>query len=284
MLENWKRERILIWGKTRPELSKTYGELVCTGGVLESSRKLIRLYPIPLRYLDDQIIFQKYQWIEASISRSSSDSRPESYRINLNDIDVKDKIPTIKGNWDKRAEWILHPENIVQSVEKLQHLQKTENRSLGIISPKSITEVTYQPYSLDQRVEWKKTYDAIESRGDLPFLAEEKRDLEPIPPPDYRFKVSFRCNDVECEKDHVFSVLDWEIDALYNALRTRGDSPQLAAVKVKEKLEAICSDNNDRHFFLGNISSHPQVFTIVGLWYPKKSEVLENKMPLLVYG
>src|SRR5690349_10297784 len=58
----WERRRILIWGKTRPELSRNYRETVCTGGVFEDSGRLVRLYPIPLRYLDDEKYFKKYQW------------------------------------------------------------------------------------------------------------------------------------------------------------------------------------------------------------------------------
>ncbi len=130
MAENWKRERILIWGKTRPELSKTYGELVCTGGLLESTKELIRVYPVPLRFLDDELIFKKYQWIEASIAKSSKDTRPESYKIDFNNIEVKETIPITNGSWDKRAEWILDPKNIVASVEEIQELKKpTKNRS-----------------------------------------------------------------------------------------------------------------------------------------------------------
>ena len=68
-----ERKRILIWGKTRPELSRSYHETVCTGGVLADTRRLIRLYPIPLRYLEDDKVFRKYQWIEADIVKSDRD-------------------------------------------------------------------------------------------------------------------------------------------------------------------------------------------------------------------
>ena len=54
----WQRRRILIWGKTCPELSKKYREIVCTGGVFEDTKKLVRLYPIPLRYIDDEKILK----------------------------------------------------------------------------------------------------------------------------------------------------------------------------------------------------------------------------------
>ena len=41
----WQRRRILIWGKTRPELSKKYREIVCTGGVFEDTKKTRPLIP-----------------------------------------------------------------------------------------------------------------------------------------------------------------------------------------------------------------------------------------------
>jgi len=41
-----KKERVLITVKTYPTLSSTYGELVCTAGIMESTGELLRIYPI----------------------------------------------------------------------------------------------------------------------------------------------------------------------------------------------------------------------------------------------
>ena len=77
MAEHWERRRILIWGKTRPELSAKYREIVCTGGVFEDTKCLVRLYPIPLRYLEDERV--------AFVSKSPKDPRPETalHRIGI---------------------------------------------------------------------------------------------------------------------------------------------------------------------------------------------------------
>ena len=141
MQGKWERRKILIWGKTRPELSKTYREIVCTGGVFADTKQLVRLYPIPLRYMDDEKIFKKYQWIEAWVTKSSSDPRPESYKIRADEIDVFGTIKTTSGNWDARAEWVMQNRNIFSSVEALQRQQLEDRTSLGLVKPKRILDV-----------------------------------------------------------------------------------------------------------------------------------------------
>lgn len=271
----WQRRKILIWGKTRPELSKTYREIVCTGGVFEDTKRLVRLYPIPLRYMDDEKYFGKYQWIEANVAQSSSDSRPESYKIRADGITVFETIKTKPdGNWDARAEWIMHEGNVFQSVESLQSQQQRDNTSLGLISPKSISKIYAASYTQKEKDDFWEKYKHTVKQRELPLDSETQREIKPLTPPDYRFKIKFRCNDEDCHQEHDFSVLDWEFSALYSRLQQQGKVPEQAAQKVVEKLQnSVCSPDKDLYFYLGNISSHPHIFTIVGLWWPKKKNV-----------
>lgn len=274
MQSKWERRKILIWGKTRPELSQKYREIVCTGGVFADTKRLVRLYPIPLRYMDDEKYFKKYQWIEAYVTRSSSDSRPESYKIRPDGIEVFDTIRTKPGgNWDDRAEWIMYKKNIFQSVEALQEQQKVDHTSLGLIRPKLITNVIPQKYGQTERDRFWEKYKNAVAQMELPIDPENRREIKPLIPPDYRFKIQFRCDDERCEQDHIFSILDWETDALYFKLRQQGKSSFEASKAIVDKLEnQVCSPDKDLHFFLGNISTHPNIFTIVGLWWPKKKK------------
>src|SRR6476660_5925321 len=87
-----RREKILIWAKTYPELSSRYLETVCTAGMLPSGKPL-RLYPIPYRYLaGDKEQFKLYQWITADIQKKPDDSRPESFRIDCDSIESGEEI------------------------------------------------------------------------------------------------------------------------------------------------------------------------------------------------
>ena len=46
----WQEKRALIIGRASPEPSRKHIETVCTGGITEQG-DVLRLYPIPLRYL-----------------------------------------------------------------------------------------------------------------------------------------------------------------------------------------------------------------------------------------
>src|SRR5437764_13546241 len=106
-MATWERKRILIWGKTRPELSRSHKETVCTGGVFEDTKKFVRLYPIPLRFLNDERYFKKYQWIEADVRKARLDARPESYNIRADSIQLGETIPPESGDWSRGAEWLM---------------------------------------------------------------------------------------------------------------------------------------------------------------------------------
>jgi hypothetical protein len=271
----WEQREILIWGKTRPEISKTYREIVCTGGVFREDRRLVRIYPVPLRYLEDEKMFRKYQWIRAYITKAPSDPRPESYKIRYGDIEVLDRIPTERGgNWDKRAAWIMNQENIVASVEELQAQQRATGRSLALMRPLKVIDVAADRLSPREREGFWSRYKSAVAQMDLPLDPETGREIKPLSPPDYRFRIEFRCDDSRCTKPHAFSVLDWELDALYFRQR-QSRSDQQAARDVLAKLRETCGPDRDLHFFLGNISSHQQTFTIVGLWSPKRKEEKE---------
>jgi hypothetical protein len=56
------------------------------------SGKPLRLYPIPYRYLGGEKEFSLYQWITAGIQKKQDDSRPESFRIDCDSIEVGDVI------------------------------------------------------------------------------------------------------------------------------------------------------------------------------------------------
>lgn len=267
----WQRRQILIWGKTRPELSHTYREIVCTGGVFRDSGKLVRLYPIPLRFMDDERLFAKYQWIEADVMRNERDPRPESYKVKFGDIKVLDKVKTKKGgDWSLRAPFVLQTQNVFASVEALKERQAADGTSLGVVRPKCIKSITSQFVGASEKASLMARWDDCRKQVELSLEGEAIRDVTPLQAPDYWYRIAFNCDDARCS-GHEMKVLDWEVDAYYWRRRhEKRESDDRAAKEVLKHLETVTGPQYDTRFFLGNINNHPQNFTIVGLWRPKR--------------
>ena len=269
----WERRQILIWGKTPPELSRSHKETVCTGGVFRDSKHFVRLYPIPLRYLEDDQVFSKYQWIDAYVQKSIKDPRRESFNIRCEDIKVGESIPTNKGDWSRRAEWITEPEgHVFRSVEALQAAHRSAGTSIGLVKPFTIADCRAEAYTTEEQRAFSVKYQGIVAQREITFSPATVRATRPLPPPAFRFKLKFRCDDPACEQDHVFSIFDWEVDALYNRLREDGDNPDQARSKVIAKLrDDVCGAAKDTYLFLGNLAAHPAYFHDCGTVVSEKS-------------
>src|SRR5882672_1255113 len=87
----WTQKRVLIIGRASPEPSKKHIETVCTGGITELG-ELLRLYPISLRYLEEEKRYKQWSWAEFEIRKSPSDKRKESYIVRQDTISVLGQV------------------------------------------------------------------------------------------------------------------------------------------------------------------------------------------------
>jgi hypothetical protein len=156
----WESRRLLIWGTTYPEFSKKYYETVCTGAIDETTGKLLRIYPITLRYQIDR--FKHYQWIRAEVQRNTSDFRPESHRIRQDSIQLEEVIHP-KNGWAERSKWVLTPSNVFASLGDLRAAEERDHTSLGLIKPRSIENVRYQRRPPAEREEWEHAREDADS-------------------------------------------------------------------------------------------------------------------------
>ena len=255
----WEEKEFLICVKTYPEYSITYTETVCTAAVLRETGRLIRLYPIPFRYLLGKHQFKKYQWVQAKIKKNPKDGRPESYRIENDSIRPLGMVDT-KNGWSVRKNLILsQTNNVFGSLEDLQESQLAQGTSLGIIKPREIRKFHVEKKTESELAEEEQKKKRILSQKS--FLV-DKKDLELIP---YRFLISFNCNDPKCA-GHKISILDWEFGELYRKVSTSVDWKE----KMRQKFDQICSGKKDVYFFMGNMASRRQTFCILGIFYPSK--------------
>ena len=257
--------KALIWGKTYPELSGRHVETVCTGAVREDG-KPIRLYPVPLRYLDSSRRYGLYDWIEVRAEKSTSDPRPESFKVVGDSVQVVGHAGT-EGSWRERREYIFRDASWqFGSVAALKDAQRTTQRSLGIVTPGSVERVTVESRPSEEEAAFRAKWKEIEAQRDL--FHPQYKELEYLP---YRIKLAWRCLAPcdECGSEpHEMTVLDWGL----LELARREHSPQKAA----DKLRAITSLGvHDFKIFMGSFRLRPYQFGVIGLWYPKLGEQLE---------
>jgi hypothetical protein len=260
----WKEKDILITVKTYPEYSKKYTETVCTCGILKDTGQMIRINPIKFRYLDGDSRFSKYQWIKAGIKKAKNDARPESYNINDESIELGPIIGTGKSGWVEREKWLLNENNVFNSVEELQVARQSDNISLGVVKPHSISRFKVVSKSENEIKEAELKKKSIMAQLDM---LGEKQDLELLP---YRFILHFSCDHGLCN-GHEFSILDWEIAALYRKAIHREGWKKILEDKV---MNDLCGEKRETYLILGNMAQHQRVFCILGFFWPPKRRQL----------
>jgi hypothetical protein len=265
MPSSFEERRFLIWGKTAPELSSKHFETVCTGAVLEDGNP-IRLYPIPFRYLTDGSRFKKYQWMTAKIKKDTYDTRPESYKIDCDSIELGDLVKPDSDEWAKRAEIMFRNRGWqFVSVDELAAAEASSKLSIGVVDPKEILSVDIVPRSDDEEASFEAKRERVRAKWQAQsegvfeeFLPDELKGLEFIR---NRIQIKWICGSGAV---HKMQVIDWEVIELQ---RKAGDESARQKITGYMDLSKYAI-----RFFLGNLKSHRNRFMIAGLWYPKRRE------------
>lgn len=275
----WERRRLLVWGKTYPEFSKTYYETVCTGAIDETTGRLVRIYPITMRYSENPPSL--YSEIEADIEKNPSDHRPESYRVEQNSIRIVGRLDS-KDGWAARSRWVLAPSNVFRSVETLREAQAANGTSLGLVRPKEIRRIYAKYRSDEERAEWDAQREKALAQRDLFVDVETKtKDLRFVP---IQYRVSFLCEDPACVNGHDLSILDWGIYVLHRKQFAQRGGPQAERDVIGKLTEYTDPTRKDAYFFLGNTLAHPANFMIVGIYYPPIPKPVEAPKQQRLFG
>lgn len=259
-MPSWERRRVLILGKTYPNYSRKYDEVACTGGLVEPSLEMVRLFPVPFRYLDRTDQFTAWQYIEADITRDRSDPRPESYRVDPDSIEVQKTVPSAQH--DLRVRMLRRSPHFCESVEELFRRNEQKKTSLGIVQPLEIINFAVEPRSEQEREEW------LEKEAEI--LAQERMftQLKKLDFPEAKFFIKWRCKDSAC-KTHRMSILQWGIHELARKLTEREDPDGQTKLldKMREQLDA---KKKDIYLFLGNFRAKTYNFGLMDSYSAKK--------------
>lgn len=257
MAGTWTKRRVLIVVRTYPVPANKGSEVSCTAGVT-SEGEWIRLFPVPYRFLQQDKRFTKYQWIDVDTTKATSDSRPESYKLNADSIVTGETIPSSDG-WRARKE-ILKPLMRPSMCAVRREWEASGHPTLGLFKPAKIIRLILEETSPN----WTAQQLAELRQEDL-FHKAPAQELEKLP---FNFKYEYCCSDSEC-KGHSMTCFDWEIGQSYRKWR-EGYGPNWEG-KFRERYEADMIGKLDTHFFVGNLHQHPSSWVIVGLFYPPKA-------------
>ena len=241
--------------KAYPNPVEDLGEAVCTAGV-DRQGNWVRVYPVAFRDVPLDQRFKKYQWIRGRFKKST-DSRPESYDVDHDSIQLLEEVDTAK-HWEKRKTLIAP--HILPSVEALQEAAAQGGRTMAYIRPRGVPELLIEP----REAAWDERRAGLINQ--IPLFGKPKVPLQRIP---FRFAYRYRCDGDQCT-GHDMQVLDWEMHQAYRRWRQEyGDGGWRA--KFIEKFGPSFFARNEVLFNLGNIAAHPQSFCITGLFYPRRA-------------
>lgn len=272
------RLRVLITVTTYPLPSRSYDELVCTAGILETG-EWIRIYPVPLEFMRGMKIKGsmrrfKYTWIELDLNRRIKDDfRPESYSpvdYSFKDLEVFDTLDT-PNFWKARKEICL--KNVYTNLETLiAESREPTNKSLATFKPKKILKFRAVPDDREWKPEWKAQLQQLQLDFENTSESSKERDLIRKLP----FKFYYDFID-ENDKVSKMMIEDWEIGELFwNCLKDSKGDEEAAIEKVKKRYFDTFTLKNDIYLFLGTTNEwhrrrSPNPFVIIGVFYPLKN-------------
>jgi hypothetical protein len=254
--------RLLVTVKAAPNPSEKYGETVCVAGLsLDLDRPgWIRLYPINFRYLDDTLTFKKYDVVRVDALPARTDQRRESWRPIMPGLTVERHLKP----WAPRRQWI--DSQIVDSMCELKADVKVRSdaRSLALVRPREVSDlhIVRHPGWTDQE---QAKIDKYVQQLDLL----DERDRTPLAAPRFKAWYRYRCHDRAC-RGHRQVLLDWEFVVLQRRLVHLADDEACAALRLRFLTE-MCAPDRDVAFYVGNQAKRTNVFSVLGVYYPKKS-------------
>ena len=244
----FQRIKILILCKTYPSPSAKHVETSCVAGMTTEGR-LLRLYPVPFRLMNDRSQFKKWQWIEADIEKSRDDHRPESHRIRADTIAcLGDPIPTTDLWAARRAQLALIPP--FESFTALEQARVANGVTLGLVPAGQVLslEIRAARHSEWTEEERQKLIQQ-QVQGDL-FADREAAALQKLRKIPFDFHYRFRSPTEPVGHENRLKVVDWEAGALFwNVKRRHGDDWQPA---FRDKFGRVLPES-DLKFLLGTI-------------------------------
>lgn len=268
-------QRILILCKTYPSPSARYVETSCVAGMGEGGR-LVRLFPVPFRLVEDDQQFKKWQWISARVRRAQDDARPESYRVSVDTIQLEGEPLPTRDYWIARREAIKDVP-VFNSFEDLDGAREANGVTLGLVRPTKLLGLDITPVDNPDWTEDEKAKLLQEQQqGNLFDAHEDQRTLKTLKKLPYDFHYRYECQTASGPVEYRHKLVDWEAGALYWNVHRREKWQAAFRQKFVTEFSEL-----DVLFLMGTIHRFPKQWLIVSVLYPPKlPDALARQQPL----
>lgn len=264
-----EQAQVLITVQAAPEPSKTYGDTVCVAGIRIDGdrREWIRIYPIPLRHLENDNRFKKFQVISVRLNTTTKDPRLESRRPELTSISVLGERLSMSGRGPV-LEAMVGP--TMCELERGAAASPT-SQSLGLVRPSVVHGLVFE-----RNKGW--TVEQLQAMAQEPDLFSTGKADPVLEAPRFKVKYDFSCGAPDCPR-HVRRILDWELVALERKYRGRSDAEVKAAITTKF-LDQMCGADRRAHFFVGNYADpvKRRFFSVLGVYSPTATTDYSNAL------
>lgn len=254
--------RILILCKTYPSPSTRYVETSCVAGMAEDGR-LIRLFPVPFRLVEDDQQFRKWQWIRARVRRAQDDARPESHRVSVDTIELEGEPLPTRDYWAARRD-AIKAIPVFRCFDELEAARQARGVTLGLVRPTRLLGLDIAPVDNPDWTEDEKAKLLQEQQqGNLFDAVEEQRSLKTLKKLPFDFHYRYACETANGSAELKHKLVDWEAGALYWNLHRQDDWQ----VGFRQK---FVTEFNEREvlFLMGTIHRFPKQWLIVSVLYP----------------
>jgi len=272
-----QRERILILAKTYPSPSAKYSETSCVAGINQEGR-MRRLYPVPFRMLEEGEKFKKWQWIEAIVEKAKTDHRPESHKVDIGTLAIKEQIKTSRG-WAERRHW-MDKIPTFNSYDALEKARENEGVSIALLRPKQVVDLEIKAARHQNWTDEEREKLIRDQMQDKLFTEDQARqDVKLLRKVPFDFYYNYLCDTPDGETSYKHKIDDWEAGALYWKCCKRYGNAWEQYFRAKLEDQII---NKDLMFLMGNIHRFQHQWLIISLFYPPRPTLVDDpQLPLL---
>lgn len=266
----WETRKFLVLVKTYPNPSRKASEAVCTAGIDEAG-KLVRLFPIPFRTLEESQRFAKWQWISARVRKARNDPRQESHEVEYGSIVALEHVPAGRAGWSER--WGLIEHLLSPSLEAVIDSGAT----LGLIKPRNYS-LTFE--QLAEKDWTRDEVSKLQGGGKVNLFGKPVAPTNLLEKMPVRFRYVFDCSDDT--RGHPLIFEDWEVCESWRKWKGRYRTHRMLEAAIANKYVDEPKAKDNLYVFIGNTAAHPKAWLVIGHTRPDPAVLRAHRQPSLL--